>query len=217
MQNKKLYIIGAGGFGREVAWLVERINNIEPTWDLQGFIDDNEEVQGSKQGNYTVVGNCQSLEQAESEVWVACAIGASHVRKKVIEKVSRYANVRFATLIDPSVLMSQSVAIGEGSIICAGNILTVDIAIGSHVIINLDCTVGHDAVLGDFVTLYPSVNVSGGTLLEDGVEIGTGAQIIQGKRILENTIVGAGAVVTKDLPGNCTAVGAPAKPIKFRE
>ena len=59
--------------------------------------------------------------------------------------------------------------------------------------------------------------MSGCSTLEKEVEVGTGTQIIQGKKILKGTIVGAGAVVTKDLPENCTAVGAPAKPIKFRE
>lgn len=217
MQIKDLYIIGAGGFGREVAWLVERINEVELTWNIKGFIDDNEAVQGSRQGNYYVVGTCQKLENIEKEVWVVCAIGAAHVRKKVIDKVSGYKNVRFATLIDPSVIMSSGVQVGEGTIICAGNILTVDISIGRHVIINLDCTVGHDVIMRDFVTLYPSVNVSGCSMLESCVEIGTGGQIIQGKKILYGTIVGAGAVVTTDLPANCTAVGAPAKAIKFRE
>ena len=217
MQTKELYIIGAGGFGREVAWLAERINALEPTWDIKGFVDDNEAVLGTKQGKYEVIGTCQMLGEIDKEVWVVCAIGASLVRKKVIKKVSQYKNVKFATLIDPSVIMSDSVKIGEGTIVCAGNILTVDISIGNHVIINLDCTVGHDVVMDDFVTLYPNVNVSGCSTLEECVEMGTGAQIIQGKKILYGTIVGAGSVVTKDLPANCTAVGAPAKPIKFRE
>lgn len=217
MQIRDLYIIGAGGFGREVAWLTERINAVNPTWNIKGFIDDNQTVQGIQQGNYRVVGTCNMLETMDEEVWVVCAIGASHVRRKVIEKVAQYKNVRFATLIDPSVIMSSSVKIGEGTMVCAGNILTVDITIGKHVIINLDCTVGHDAILEDYVTLYPSVNVSGCSVLEREVEMGTGAQIIQGKKVLQGTIVGAGAVVTKDLPANCTAVGAPAKPIKFRE
>lgn len=217
MQIRDLYIIGAGGFGREVAWLTERINAVNPTWNIKGFIDDNQTVQGIQQGNYRVVGTCNMLETMDEEVWVVCAIGASHVRRKVIEKVAQYKNVRFATLIDPSVIISSSVKIGEGTMVCAGNILTVDITIGKHVIINLDCTVGHDAILEDYVTLYPSVNVSGCSVLEREVEMGTGAQIIQGKKVLQGTIVGAGAVVTKDLPANCTAVGAPAKPIKFRE
>jgi acetyltransferase-like isoleucine patch superfamily enzyme len=111
--------------------------------------------------------------------------------------------------------MSGRINIGEGCIICAGTILTVDFKLGNHVIVNLDCTIGHDAVLKDFVTLYPSVNISGYTVLEECVEMGTGSQIIQGLKVGDGTIVGAGSVVVKELPSECTAVGSPAKPIKF--
>ena len=119
MQIRDLYIIGAGGFGREVAWLAERINAVEPTWNIKGFVDDSEAIQGTKLGNYAVVGTCQMLREMGTEVWVICAIGPSCVRRQVIEKVSYYDNVKFATLIDPSVLMSSSVQIGEGSMVCS--------------------------------------------------------------------------------------------------
>lgn len=49
------------------------------------------------------------------------------------------------------------------------------------------------------------------------VSIGTGSAIIQGVNIGKNTVIGARAVVIKDLPSNCTAVGTPAKPIKFHD
>ena len=111
--------------------------------------------------------------------------------------------------------MSELINIGEGTIICAHSILTVNIEIGKHVIINLDCTVGHDAILQDFVTLYPSVNVSGITNIGRCSELGTGVQIIQAKMVGNYSIVGAGAVIVKDIPDKCTAVGSPAKPIKF--
>lgn len=107
--------------------------------------------------------------------------------------------------------------IGEGSIICAGTILTVDISIGNHVIINLDCTLGHDDIIHDFVTIYPSVNISGNIVVGECVELGTGMQIIQGKNIGKESIIGAGAVVVRYIPDRCTAVGSPAKPIKFFE
>lgn len=74
---------------------------------------------------------------------------------------------------------------------------------------------GHDVQICDFVTVYPSVNISGNVIVEKCVELGTGTQIIQGKRIGQETIVGAGAVIIQDLPSGCTAVGSPAKPIKF--
>lgn len=212
---KPLYIIGAGGFGREVAWLVERINAVEPTWSLKGFIDDNPEVIGTIVGGYPVVGGVDAFGTFDAEVWAVCAIGSAKVRRTVIEKVSAFHNVKYASLIDPSVLMSERVEVGEGGIICAGNIITVDIKLGKHCIVNLDCTIGHDAVIGNYVTVYPSVNISGITTIGDCAELGTGMQIIQGKAIGDEAIIGAGAVVVKDIPARCVAVGSPAKPIRF--
>jgi acetyltransferase-like isoleucine patch superfamily enzyme len=85
------------------------------------------------------------------------------------------------------------------------------------VIVNLDCTIGHDAIIGDYSTILPSVNISGFVKIEESVSVGTGSAIIQGVNIGKNTVIGAGSVVTKDLPPNCTAVGVPTKPIKFNK
>lgn len=209
---KDLYIIGAGGFGREVAWLVERINAVEPTWNLVGFIDDDESKWDTNEDDYPVLGGCEYLKKL-GNVYAVCAIGAARIRKIVIEKMKE-STVKFATLIDPSALISKRVEIGEGTIICANSIITVDIKIGEHVIINLDCTIGHDDIIDDFVTIYPSVNVSGNVYLGECCELGTGMQIIQGKRVVGNTIIGAGTVVVRDIETSGTYVGSPAKKIK---
>lgn len=213
---KKLYIIGAGGFGREVAWLVERINAIEETWEIGGYVDDDISLHGVTKDNYPVIGDFNYLIELsnKSDIYAVCAVGSARVRKTIINKFKN-SNVKFATVIDPSVIKSDKVQIGEGTVICAGTIITVDISIGNHVIINLDCTLGHDAIIHDFVTIYPSVNVSGNVEVGECSEMGTGMQIIQGKKIGNGSIVGAGALVVKDIPNNCTAVGSPAKPIKF--
>lgn len=212
---KDLVIIGAGGFGREVAWLVERINEVNPTWNLKGFIDDNPACHGKYEDDYLVLGGCDYLLKSDKELWVVCAVGSARVRKIIIDKLKEHHKIKFATLVDPSVILSKRVIIGEGTIICAGTIVTVDVTIGKHVIINLDCTLGHDDVIGDFVTIYPSVNVSGCVTVGECAELGTGMQVIQGKNIGSESIIGAGAVVTKDIPKRCTAVGSPAKPIKY--
>jgi len=207
-----LYIIGAGGFGREVAWLVERINQIKPTWNLKGFIDDNESKWGSSEGGYPVCGGIEYLAR-QSHVYAVCAIGAASVRQKVLE-ILLDSPVKFATLVDPSVILSERVKLGAGTIICAGTILTVDIEIGDHVIINLSCTIGHDCRIQNYVTIYPTVNVSGNVHVGECTEIGTGTQIIQGKSIAPHTIIGAGAVVVRDLTESGAYVGCPAKRIK---
>lgn len=211
---KDIVIIGAGGFGREVAWLIEDINKVNNEWNIVGFVDDNKSIQGTEINGYKVVGDIEWLEK--QEVFVVNAIGDPVIKKKVMDKLDGSKN-KYPVLIHPSVICSDRVSFGEGSIICAGNIITVNVEIGKHVIINLDCTIGHDANIGDYSTVLPSVNVSGFVKTEECVSVGTGSAVIQGVNIGRNTVVGAGAVVVKDLPANCTAVGSPAKPIKFHE
>lgn len=211
---KDIVIIGAGGFGREVAWLIEEINKIKKKWNLIGFIDDEIIFQDERINGYPVVGNIEWLKQ--QELYVVNAIGDPIIKKNIMAKLKNSKN-KYPVLIHPNVIYSERISFGEGTIVCAGNILTVNIEIGKHVIINLDCTIGHDVVLKDYVTVLPSVNISGAVTVEECVSIGTGSAIIQGITIGKNSIVGAGAVVVKDLPENCTAVGSPAKPIKFHD
>lgn len=209
---KDIVIIGAGGFGREVAWLIEDINKANKEWNIIGFVDDNERIQGTDVNGYLVIGTIEWL--TKRSLYVVNAIGDPIVKRKVMDRLEGSSN-QYPVLIHPSVIYSETVSFGEGSIVCAGNIITVNIEIGKHVTINVDCTIGHDVVIGDYSTLLPSVNVSGYVKMEECVNVGTGTAIIQGLSIGKNTVVGAGSVVIKDLPENCTAVGAPAKPIKF--
>ncbi|HAT4328042.1 acetyltransferase [Clostridium perfringens] len=209
---KDLVIVGAGGFGREVAWLVEQINEVSKEWNLIGFIDENKEMHETLINGYKVLGGIDWLK--DKDIYYVCAIGNSKIRKDIVERINKF-KLKAATIIHPSVLINKKyVEVGEGCIICASSILTVNIKLGKHVILNLDCTVGHDAILKDFVTVYPSVNISGNCIIDKCVELGTGTQIIQGKIIGENTIIGAGSVVIKNIEKNRTAVGIPAKTIK---
>lgn len=100
---------------------------------------------------------------------------------------------------------------------CANSVLSVNVRVGYHVVISIACNVSHDAIVKDFATLLPSVTVSGFSTLGSCAIIGTGSQVLECRTIGAGTIVGAGSVVVKDLPPDCTAVGAPAKAIKLHE
>lgn len=211
---KKILIIGAGGFGREVQWLIERINQKTPKWQIIGYLDDSIKP-GIEINGYPVIGNIEQLKNFDKNTAVVCAIGSAGIRKRIVSRIKQIGPFEFPNLIDPNVQMSQTIMLGEGNIICAGNILTVNICIEDFVIINLSCTIGHDAILRSFVTVYPGVNISGCTETKSGTELGTGSKVIQGKMIGEHTIIGAGAVVVNNIPADCTAMGIPAKPVKF--
>lgn len=210
---KSLYIYGSGGFAREVAWLVEEINNEKQEWKIKGFLDDNDTNWGKIINGYKVLGDYSYLKNIDKQVYVSIAVGNPKSKENIFEKIEDNKFINFATLIHPNVEKSNFVKIGDGSIICAGTILTTNIVIGEHVIINLDTTIGHDAIIGDFTTILPSVNISGNVDIGKNVSVGTGSAIIQNVEIGENTTIGAGAVVVRNLPSNCTAVGVPAKPI----
>ena len=172
---KSLYIMGAGGFGREVIWLAETINEDNLTWEIMGFVDDDSSLWDKMLDGYKVYGGLDYLEAMDSDVWCVVAVGNAKIRKGIVDRYSKFAHINYATLISPSAKIGIGSDVGEGSMVCAGNIITVDAVIGRHNIINLDCTVGHDARLADFVTLYPSVNVSGHVHIGNTTEIGTGA------------------------------------------
>lgn len=209
---KDIVIIGAGGFGREVAWLIEDINKENKEWNLIGFVDDDESIKETKINGYNIVGNIEWLKG--QSLYVVSAIAEPKTKKHVIGRLQDSRN-QYPILIHPSVILSKRISFGQGTVICAGSILTVDIEVGEHVIVNLDCTIGHDASIGNYSTILPSVNISGDVRTGECVSVGTGTSIIQGKNIGKNTIIGAGSVVVKDLPADCTAVGSPAKPIKY--
>lgn len=209
MKQEDIVIAGYGGFAREVQWLIERINLVEKRWNFKGFIDcDNSE-------NPLIIGDDSYIIDTKDSLNVVIAVGSVSLRKKLYDKYKTNKNIKFPNLIDPSVIFSKDISMGEGNIICAGNILTVNIQVGNCCIVNLHCTIGHDSCLEDFITINPNSNVSGNVSIHSCTEIGTGSKIIQGVSIGCNSILGAGAVVVRDVQENTTSVGVPAKVVKF--
>ncbi len=212
-----IVIYGAGGFAREVAQLLADLNDRTPQWSVLGFLSDDPQTHGRDCGDLQVLGGAEWLHGRSAPIAVALGVGSPALKRKLVERVrAQNAHAAFPVLVHPTVCLGRRVDVGEGSIICAASVITVDITIEAFSTLNLCCTVGHDATLGAFSTLAPSVNVSGNVSLGEGSDIGTGSKIIQGVRIGEWSIVGAGAVVSRDLPANVTAVGVPAKSIKER-
>ena len=210
---EKIAIIGAGGFAREVLTLINAINSNTPQYEVIGFVgeDKSQPVHG-----YPVIGNDDEVNLTQEPLSIVIAVGEPGLKAKIRGKYNNPL-ISFPTVVHPSVILGEkeSIKTGQGCIICAGCILTTDINIKDFVTLNLQCTVGHDTVIENYSSFMPSVNISGEVDIKEGVYVGTGAKIINQVEIGEHTIVGAGAVVAKSLPADCTAVGVPAKPIKF--
>lgn len=216
MKLKRVAIVGAGGFGREVLWLIRECNEYaiektgQPLYQIEGFVDANKKV--DQLCDVPFLGSYLWF-LANRDAYAVCAIGNPRTRQLVVRQLTDLG-VTYFSIVHPSVRMSQYVEIGEGSIVCAGAILTTQIKVGKHVHININTTIGHDVTIGDFSTVAPGVNVSGHVSIGQGCDVGTNSSIIQGLKVGMGVIIGAGAVVNKDIEENTVAVGIPAKSIK---
>jgi sugar O-acyltransferase (sialic acid O-acetyltransferase NeuD family) len=194
----ELALIGAGGFADEVrAQLGEKIKCFV---DEEYFVENNNNV-------FPI----SVFDPTKYKVLVA--IGDSKLRKLMVERLPN--ETQFFSFIHPSAqILSQDFVLGEGSIVCAGCIITTNCKIGKHAHLNLLSTVGHNCTIGDFFTTAPGTKISGDCKIGDSCYFGTNSVVIQKKNITKNVIVGAGAVVVKDINEEGTYVGAPAKKIK---
>jgi len=213
---KQIAVYGAGGFGRELAWLIQSCNNVEHYYELVCFIDDDEKLHGSIINELPVFSLMQ-YHAAFPDAMIACGVGIPKARVNVYNKVSDMG-LNFETIIHPRVERSKWIEVGKGTIICAGSVLTTNITIGRQVHINIDCTIGHNVSIGDFTTLAPGVHVSGHVHIGSRVYIGTGAVFVHGTEgepliIGDSVTVGAGACVTSSIEAGQMVVGVPARPM----
>ena len=196
--------MGAGGFGREVAFAAERA---VASFQVRGFLDDGNEF--SMPEGWRVLGKVSDAPHRSKAV---IAIGNPRVRRTVSQALAG-ANIDYVT-IDVEGRRHRTVEVGQGSVLVAGVRTTVNTSIGVHCIANLNSTIGHDVVVQDFVTIAPLVAISGNVRIGAGVEVGTGACIREGVAIGDGAMIGMGAVVVKDVEPNTVVVGNPARPIK---
>ena len=213
---RKIALYGGGGFGREVAWLIQSCSSHGSSYEIACFIDDDPSKRGTEINGFVVM-DLEKARRVFPEAYIVCVVGNPQTRQNLIHKASK-TGFGFETIVHPGTEKSKWIHIGIGTIICAGNILTTNITIGQHVHINLDCTVGHDVVLGDFTTIAPGVHISGWVHCGKRVYIGTGAVIVNGTedhpiKIGNDVTIGAGACVTKSVMSGTTVVGIPAKPL----
>jgi len=213
---KKIYIIGLGGFATEVYYLINEINKVVPTYQIEGFINKNSEIDKIKIGDreYTVFeeDTFVNTNLNDKEINLALGIGNPQIINKISSIFSRF---NFPNLVHPSVNgYFENIELGKGNIITAGCNFTINIQIGSFNIFNLNSTLGHDATIENCNVINPGTNISGGVKIGSNNLIGTGATILQNLSIGSYSILGAGSVLTKDLLDHKLAIGVPAQVIK---
>jgi sugar O-acyltransferase (sialic acid O-acetyltransferase NeuD family) len=216
MNRKRIAVIGAGGFAREVKWLISDINLKCGAYEFLGYVVSERGKIGEHDSSAELLGDFEWLAANRNKVdALAIGIGNPSVRLKLSEEIGGLGlDFEWPSLVHPSVQCDwQSTRLGRGALLCAGVIGTVNLIFDDFCMCNLSCTVGHESRIGSGAVLNPTVNISGGVTVGSGVLIGTGAQVLQYISLGDGSTVGAGAVVTKDVAPGITVVGTPAKPL----
>ena len=212
----KIAIYGAGGFGKEVACLIRRINADGNDWSLIGFFDDTKPA-GTAVSTYgKVLGGMVELLQVDEPLAVAIAINdnraVSRIRKSITNPL-----ITFPNLIDPSVFWvdKETVKMGEGNIIQNHCMISCDVTIGNFNLINDHVVIGHDNVIGDFNGLMPGMHLSGGITIGNNNLLGAACVVLQGMTIGNGVTLGANSVLMTAPRDNNTYLGVPAKKFDF--
>lgn len=205
---RPIYILGSGGFAKEVYFLIQSIGNYE----VKAFIDIESKPSitiGRK--NIDVIGESFLSSLSTTDNYLAIGVGQPDLIHKLS---SMHSAFHFPNLIHPNVVGNfEDIGMGYGNIITANCIFTTSIRIGSYNIFNLSTTIGHDVVIGDCNVINPAVNISGGVEIGNRNLLGVNSTILQYKKIGNNTVVGASSLVNKDVAERTTVVGVPAKPL----
>lgn len=208
MKTKKLFIVGAGGFGRELHAWVQHHPDFRKAWEIGGFLDDNKDAL-KPFGSFAEVFPLKGHTVLPNHLYL-CGFGLPAVKVKLLPSLIN-AGAEFFTFIHPSCVLGERLKIGKGVVICPGVSVTADISIGDYSMIGPNTTIGHDAQIGAWNTLCAQCDITGRVVIEDEVFLGSRASIIPGKKIGNRSIVGAGAVVVSNVPEGVTVVGNPAR------
>ncbi|MBE7010273.1 MAG: acetyltransferase [Ruminococcaceae bacterium] len=199
----RLIIIGAGGHGRVVADIAEKIGIYESIC----FLDD---ADLDKSGHYNVIGRVCDYTDYMQDFCFIVAIGHASIRKQIQAELEE-KGARLATLIHPAAVLGSRVQIGQGSVVVAGAVIGPDVVIGKGVIVNTCSSVDHDCCIGDFSHISVGAHVAGTVSIGAESMIGAGAVISNNISICSKCVIGAGAVVVRNIDEQGTYIGVPAQ------
>ena len=208
-----LGIYGSGGLGREIFDIANRVNKVSHLWGKIIFIDD---ISQSNSFYGTAKVKFEEFLELTDKREVIIAVGEPKAREKLFEKV-REQHIAFATLIDPTAILSPSANIKAGVIICEYSTIHANVIISENCLIQPFCDIGHDIRIGQHTVLSPFCAPGGSLTIGNRVYIGMQSAIIENLTIEDDAIIGMGSVVYRDVLAGSTVLGNPARVTKGNE
>lgn len=210
---KDIIIYGTGNLAREVIELIHNINKVKYQWNILGAISIGP-IDIISVHDIPILGDDTWIKNYNKELYAICAMSNSNYRKSNYDKLQQFDNIKFATLVDPSVYIASNVEIDEGSIISYGVKLLINTKIGKGVLINVGSIIGHDAIIHNYSTLLLNVIVAGHVIINENVEIGSGTFLYQDITIGNNITIAPLSSVLKSINTPGIYSGNPARQIR---
>lgn len=206
----RLMLVAASGLAREVL-AVERTLNRFTQFRV---VDDDQARWGSALDGESIVGGLDQVVEYDDHQVLVCA-GRGPTRRRIVDRLRGLgvSDDRFTTMIHPRSEVPPGCAVGRGSIVLAGVVMTARVDVGSHVVVMPHVTLTHDDVVDDYATLCAGVSVGGGARIRSGAYLGMNASVREGATVGVDGMLGMGAVLLQDLPPGETWVGVPARPL----
>ena len=207
--------------------MISLIKNKNKTTLVKAYIQAKEDIvfKGAKQFGdkslYLVIGDFNIIKKTIDD-------NKNIIKAFHIDIINRNSNLplldysKVNARIEPGAIIREHVKIKDNAIILMGAVINIGAEIGSNTMIDMNAVVGSNAQIGDNVHIGAGAVIAGvleppsskPTIIEDNVFIGANAVILEGVRVCKDSIVGAGSIVTKDVPSGVIVVGVPARIIK---
>jgi sugar O-acyltransferase (sialic acid O-acetyltransferase NeuD family) len=210
VRYKRLFILGASDFGRDLETYIDSMPIPKADWRIAGFLDDNLKALDGCRSDYEVLAKIRDFRFKKGDL-ALLAIADPEYKRKLVELLN--CKVGFLTYIAPDAFIGKFVKIGEGSVVCPRAFIGPSAEIGRAVTVNGGTKLGHDVRIGDYSSLMVDITVGGHSEIGAGVYIGSGVTIIPSRKIRDRARVGAGSVVIRNVPEGQSVFGNPAVPI----
>jgi sugar O-acyltransferase (sialic acid O-acetyltransferase NeuD family) len=206
--KKRLFVVGAGGFGRELELWINKTPEVNRDFTVIGYIDDNPNALEGYPSLYKIMGSIDTYNFRNSD-YAVISISEPIIKQNVYNRLKNRVNMY--TFIANTAIVGDHNNLGEGSVICPNSIISANVRIGTCVTVNCGTQIGHDSIVGEFSSFMANVMIGGESKIAERVYFGSQSALVPRKKVCKDAKISAGSIVIGNINKKGVYFGNPAK------